>query len=82
MVAPPSKVYSVSNVLSHKDGGANASLTNCMSQFSMFVPTKATLKLANGNTGHAQEFGIILCRFTNCPIIYPVEPVYYFLGHP
>ena len=48
----------------------------------MFIPTKATVKLANGNTGHAQGIGIILCFFTNCSNIYPVELVYYCLGHP
>ena len=48
----------------------------------MFVPTKATVKLANGNTGHAQGIGIILCCFPNCSIIYPVGPVYYCTGHP
>ena len=53
-----------------------------MSHFSIFVPTKATLKLANGNTGHAQGIGIILCRFPKCSSIYPVGPVYYFPGHP
>ena len=53
-----------------------------MSHFSMFVPTKSTVKLANGNTVHAQGIGIILCRFTNCSIIYPVVPVYYFPGYP
>ena len=66
VVAPPSKVYTVSTVLFHKDRGANATVTNCMSHFSMFVPTKATGKLDNGNTGHAQGIGIILCRFHNC----------------
>ena len=50
--------------------------------FSMFVPTKATVKLATKNTGHAQGIGIILCPFPNCSIIYPVVPVYYFPGHP
>ena len=53
-----------------------------MSHFSMFVPTNATMKLANGNTGHAQEIGIIVCRFSNCSIIYPVGTVYYCPGHP
>ena len=48
----------------------------------MFVPTKATVKLANGNTGHAQGIGIILCRFPNCSIIYQVGTVYYCPGHP
>ena len=31
-----------------------------MSHFSMFVPTKATLKLANRATVHAQVIGIFL----------------------
>ena len=48
----------------------------------MFVPTKDTLKLANGNTVYAQGIGVVLCRFPNCFIIYPVGPVYYFPGHP
>ena len=66
----------------HKDGGENFAVTNCMSQFSMFVPTKATVKLDNGNMGHAQEIGIISCCFPNCLIIYPIGPVYYCPGHP
>ena len=81
-VAPPTKVYTVSTVLFYKDEGVNVAVTNCMSHFSMFVPTKATVKLANGNTGHAQGIGVILCRFPNCSIIYPVGPVYYCPGHP
>ena len=48
----------------------------------MFVPTKSDVKLANENMGHAQVIGIILCHFTNFPIIYPVAPVYYCPGHP
>ena len=82
MVAPTSKFYTVSTVLFHKYGGANVAVTDCMSHFYMFVPTKVTVKLANGNTGHAQGIGIILCRFPNCSIIYPVGPVYYCPGHP
>ena len=82
MVSPNSKLDTFSTVLFHKDGGANVSVTNCMSHFSMFVQTKATVKLANGNTGHSQGIGIILCRFPNCSIIYPVGPVYYFPVHP
>ena len=54
---------------------------NCMSHFSMFVPTKATVKLANGNTGHDQVIGIILCRFPNCSIIYRVGQFYHCPGH-
>ena len=53
-----------------------------MLHFSMFVPTNATVKMANGNTGHAQGIGIILCRFLNCSVIYPVVPVHYCPGHP
>ena len=50
VVAPPSKFYTVFTVLFHKYGGENVAVTNFMSHFSMFVPTKATAKLANGNT--------------------------------
>ena len=79
---PSSKFYTVYTVLFHKYVGVNVAVTNCISHFSMVVPTKATVKLANGNTGHAQGIGIILCRFPNCAIIYPVGPVYYCTGHP
>ena len=48
----------------------------------MFVPTKATVKLSNVNTGHPQVIGIILYCFPNCSIIYSVGPVYYCTGHP
>ena len=72
VVATYSKFYTVSTMLFHKYGGENIGVTNCMSHFSMFVPTRANLKLANGNTGHAQVIGIILCPFPNFPIIYPV----------
>ena len=82
MVDPSSKLYTVSTVFFNKYGGDNVAVTNCMSHFSMFVPTKATEKLANGNMGHAQGIGIILCRFPNYLIIYPVGPVYYCPGHP
>ena len=82
MLAPPSKFYTVSNVLFHKDGGANVVVTNCMSHLSMFVPTKDTLKLANGNIGHAQDIRIVLYCFPYCLILYLVGPVYYCPGHP
>ena len=78
MVTPYSKVYTTSTLLFYKYVGANVSVTNSVSHFSMFVPTKITVKLANGNTRHAQLIGIVLFCFTNCPIIYPVVPVYYF----
>ena len=61
MVSPTSKFYIVSTMLFHKYGGATVAATNCMSQFSMFVPTKDTVKLDNGNTGYTQGIGIILC---------------------
>ena len=69
-------------MLFHKYGGVNIAVTNCMSHFSMFVATKATVKLANVNTVNSQGIGIILCCFTNFSIIYPVGPVYYCPGHP
>ena len=75
VVALPLKFYTVSTVLFHKDAGANVEVTNCMSQFFMFVPTKATVKLDNGNMGHAQGIGVFLCRFPKFSIIYPVGPV-------
>ena len=78
VVSSPLKVYTVSTVLFHKYGGENVAITNCMSHFSMFVPTKATVKLDNGNMGHAQGIGVILCRFPKWSIIYLVVPVYYF----
>ena len=53
-----------------------------MSHFSIFVPTKATVILANGNMEHAQVIGIILYHFPNCSITYPVGAVYYCPGHP
>ena len=53
-----------------------------MSQFSIFYPTKATIKLANGNTENAQGTGINLCNFYYCSTVYPVGPVYYFPVHP
>ena len=82
VVAPTSKFYILSTVLFNKDEGANIEVKNCMSHFSMFVPTNSTVKLSNGNTGHAQGIGVILCRFPKFSIIYPVGPVYYCSGHP
>ena len=46
VVPSPSKFYTVYTVLFHKDEGANVAFTNCMSHFSMFFPTKATVKLS------------------------------------
>ena len=53
-----------------------------LSQVSMFVPTKDTVKLANVNMEHAQGIGIIVCHFSTCNIVYPVVPVYYCPGRP
>ena len=63
-------------VLSNKIVGANVTVTNCMSRLYMFVPTKATVKLYNRNTGHTQRIGVILCCFPNYSLIYPVVPVF------
>ena len=82
MVAPTSKLYTISTMLFHKSGEENVAVTNCMSHFSMFVPTKATVKLDNEDTGNDQGIEIILCCFTYCYIIYPMGPVYYCPGHP
>ena len=65
-----------------KDGGVNIGIPDFFSTFSIFVPTRANMKFSGGNMGHAQLIGIILCRFTNCPNIYHVGPVYYYPGHP
>ena len=72
VVPPPSKFYTVYTVLFHRDIGANVAVKNFMPKISMFVPTKATVKLDNGKTGHAEGIGIILCHFIKCSIIYPV----------
>ena len=61
VVAPPSKFYTVSTVLFHKYRRENVTVNNCMSHFSMFFSTKATMKMDNGNTVHAQGIEIILC---------------------
>ena len=68
-------------MLFHKYEGANVRVTNCMQQFSMFVPTQTNTKLDNGNRGYVKGIGIILCYFPNWPIIYPVGPVYWCPGH-
>ena len=75
-------MYTVSTVLFNKYEGENFAVTNCMSHFSMFIQTKYTVKLANGNTLYSQVIGIILCHFPNCPIIYMVGSVYYCPGQP
>ena len=79
---PYFKIYTVYTVFFNKYRGSNVAVTNYMSQFSMFFPTKATVKMDNGNMVHVQGIGIILCHFPKCNIIYPVGPVYYFPGCP
>ena len=69
-------------MLFHKYEGANFAVENFMSRFSMLIPTKANVKLDNGNIGYTQVIGIILCRFPNCYIIYPTGSVYYFTVQP
>ena len=59
MANSTSKFCTISTVLFHKYGGENVAVTNSMSHFSMSVPTKETMKLDNGNMGHAQVIGII-----------------------
>ena len=54
VVAPSSIFNTLSIVLFHKYVGENVAVTSCMSHFLMFVQTKSGVKLANGNTGHAQ----------------------------
>ena len=48
----------------------------------MFLLTKANLKLYDGNMGHDQVIGIVLCYLTKCPSIYTSGPVYLCLDHP
>ena len=81
-VSPSSKFYTIPTVLFHKDEGSKDAVKNCMSHFSMFVPTQATVKLFNVYMGHAKRIAIILCSIPNPPIIYPMVPIYYFPGHP
>ena len=82
VVSHPSKSYTVYTVLFRKDGGANFAVINCMSHFSMFVPTKSTVKFSNGNTGCTQGIGFIICRLPTFSIIYTVVPFCYFPVHP
>ena len=82
VVAPTSIFYTLYTVLFHKYWGANVTLTNCISNFSIFFPTKATVKLDNGNAEFSQGIRIILIWFPNCSIIYPVGSVNYFTGCP
>ena len=64
----------------HKYGENNIAITNCMLYFSMFIPTKAHLKLSYGNKVNTHLIGIILCHFPILPIIHPVVLVCYCPG--
>ena len=65
VVAPSSKVYTVSTVLFYKYKQANSGVKKFMSHVSMLFPTKVSVKLANDNMGNAQVLEIILCCFPN-----------------
>ena len=69
-------------MLFHTDVVADVAVTNCMSHFSFFFLTKATIKIDNGNTVHSQDIRKFLYSFPNCSIICTGGPVYYFPGHP
>ena len=45
-------------------------------------PTKANVKLANRKVRHSWGIGVILCPFTNSPIMYLMGLFYYCPGHP
>ena len=79
---PSSNFFSLYTVFLHKDGGSTFSVTNYMSHFSLFFPIKAIVELANRNTVYSQLFGVALCNFTNCSIIYIVVTVYCCPGQP
>ena len=64
-----------------QDRRSNVAFKNWISWFSMFVPTKDTMKIANGNIVQSKGIGMIYWHFTNCSIIYPVGPVYYCPRH-
>ena len=66
----------------NKYGGLNIVITNWFLNFSILVPTRANINFYDGNTGHAQVIGIILCKFPNCSNIYTLGPVYYCTDHP
>ena len=61
-------MYTVSNVLFHKHIGVNVAVTNCMSYFYMFVPTKDTMKLAIETWETTKEFGLFYVAFLTVPL--------------
>ena len=69
--------YTVPTVFFHKYRGSNNRVTNFIPHFYLFIPTHANLKLANGKIGNDQGIGVVLYHFKNCPVIYPLGPVYY-----
>ena len=71
LMCPPYNLIFITNLLSYSINALhdmNISVKNCMSQFSMFLPTKATVKLANWNMGHDQVIGSIFCRLLTVPL--------------
>ena len=82
VVAHSSKFYTVSTVLFHKYKGDNVGVTTYFSLFYVSVHTISNVKFYGVNKGYVQVIGIILCQFPHCPIIYPVGPVYHYIGHP
>ena len=81
MVAPPSKFYTVSNVLFCKYGGANIAVKNWMSNFICLSQTRPLWNWLVEKQDIHKELGF-LCCFPNCFIVYPVVTVYYCLGSP
>ena len=68
LVAPFSKIYTVSTVLFHKYGGANVRVKNWMSHFSMFVPTKVNVKLVMKKRNTPKKLGLSYVS----PLTYPL----------
>ena len=52
----------------HKDGGSNFGVVNCMYHFSMFIPTKYNVKLANVNMVHDQVIDFFCVAFFYAPL--------------
>ena len=67
VVANSSKCYTVYTAFLHKYGGENVAITYFMSHFSMFFPTRATLKLDNENMRHAQGIGLFYVILLTVP---------------
>ena len=75
-------MYTVSTVLFHKHWTEKVGFYDWSSKLSMLFPTRANVKLFDGKMGLAEVTGIILCWFTNYPVIYPAVLVYYCTCYP